>query len=596
MSKHHRIPRKKPPCRHAGKSGTPRTLSARIQRVMAERSALLAQSRAALAANAALFPDIRKPGAGTGVTKPAADSAFGRLQEACERSTSLFDFAPIGYLVLNEQGQILESNQTFARMLGRSTVSLSRMFMSGLISKGDISKLLTHLGCCKTSDATAHTELSLIQKAGPPLPVELISSIFDLRKGGPPHYRTIVIDLTQRRQAESLQHQLQANYHALIDSIQGVVWEGHARGDEWRFTFLSQQVTSLVGYPTHRWLLEPDFWEHRLHPEDRPQVMAERAKALKEERDHVLEYRLIDAKRNPVWVRDSVTLRKDASRTHLHGILINISELKDAHESLRRANNDLELRVENRTAALANVCVELHNEIMERKRLAKELLDLTESSRRREGVDFHGDFGQSLTGIGFLLKSLGIKLERTAPDEAPHAEKIKGLLDQTLARTRDPAQDLAAFGLQERTLPLALQGLANRAESVFDVSCRFKPNGKTPPIEEDVFTQVYHIAQEAVVDAVKFGGAVRIGIALSTQSERLTLTVEHDGHPFATPLHHSLDLGLKIMSFRAKLIGAALRFDETPAHTLTVTCVFAPKGPAAPEFTHAKRHPSPSRH
>ena len=58
---------------------------------------------------------------------------------------------------------------------------------------------------------------------------------------------------------------------------------------------------------------------------------------------------------------------------------------------------------------------------------------------------------------------------------------------------------------------------------------------------------------------------------------RLVLTVQNNGHPFPTPLHHSLELGLKIMNYRAKLIGAALRVSEKGDQGPMVTCVFPGK-------------------
>jgi signal transduction histidine kinase len=291
----------------------------------------------------------------------------------------------------------------------------------------------------------------------------------------------------------------------------------------------------------------------------------------------VLEYRMNDAHRRTIWVRDSVTVSTEGDQVKLRGILINISELKEMEASLRLAHSQLEVRVEHRTAALARTCIELQHEMSERKRLEQELLDLTDKGRRQQGMDVHGDVGQNLAGIAFMLKCLGVKLEQSSPSEASQAERIRSLLDQTMARTRDPAQDLVSFNRQKESLPEALESLAAQAETVFDVSCRLKRNGATAPIEPDVVAQFYNIAQEAIVNAVKFAKAGRVVIALTRKNQRLVLTVQHDGHPFPTPLHHSLELGLKIMNYRAKLIGAALRMTESGKQGRMVTCVFPAK-------------------
>src|SRR5205814_1878037 len=144
---------------------------------------------------------------------------------------------------------------------------------------------------------------------------------------GVTQYRTAIIDITARRQAEEALQRIQENYQNLVDSIQGVVWEARAQPGPWRFIYVSKQARQLLGYPSQRWLADADFWEHRLHPADRSWVLSARARAVSAGKDHMLEYRLIDAERRTIWVRDSVTIEQAGGQVRLKGILINITEL-----------------------------------------------------------------------------------------------------------------------------------------------------------------------------------------------------------------------------------------------------------------------------
>ena len=114
-------------------------------------------------------------------------------------------------------------------------------------------------------------------------------------------------------------------------------------------------------------------------------------------------------------------------------------------------------------------------------------------------------------------------------------------------------------------LPAALDGLARHAEEMFKVSCRFQAEGPLPSLEANLASQLYKIAQEAVTNAIKHAKAKTIGISLSNGSDKLVLTVHNDGLPFPNLKGPSTGMGLRIMSYRASLIGASLEVKGAPA-------------------------------
>ncbi|MBI3649672.1 MAG: PAS domain S-box protein [Acidobacteria bacterium] len=120
----------------------------------------------------------------------------------------------------------------------------------------------------------------------------------------------------------------------LIHSIEGVVWE--ADPQTFQFSFVSQYAERMLGFPVQRWLSEPDFWRNRLHPDDREATVALCVRAVAEQHDHQLEYRLLTADGRAVWVRDLVSVVVAAERVvRLRGVMINITEWKQAEEALR---------------------------------------------------------------------------------------------------------------------------------------------------------------------------------------------------------------------------------------------------------------------
>jgi signal transduction histidine kinase len=182
-------------------------------------------------------------------------------------------------------------------------------------------------------------------------------------------------------------------------------------------------------------------------------------------------------------------------------------ERRRAQEDLRRAYDELEMRVEARTAELKTANARLQTAIAERRRLEYELLEITEKERRRIGLDLHDDLGQQLAGLALMTKGLELKLaKRTAP-EAPDAARIHGLVQQAMNHARSLARDLATLDLKATDLPAALDGLAQRAAELFEISCWSERDGAIPPLESNIANQLYKIAQEAVTNAVKHGKA-----------------------------------------------------------------------------------------
>ena len=255
---------------------------------------------------------------------------------------------------------------------------------------------------------------------------------------------------------------------------------------------------------------------------------------------------------------------------------------RNAEEDLRRAHGDLEARVQQRTADLKTANAKLQTAITERKRLEHELLDITEKERRRIGLDLHDDLGQKLSGVALMTKGLQLRLSKQRSVESKEAAKIHRLIQEAMSHASDVAHDLAALDLREGDLPSALNGLAARAKDLFSISCRFEAQGKIPALEPAVVGQLYKIAQEALTNAIKHGKARRVGISLSNGGASVILKIRNDGLPFPDLKSRSTGMGLRIMNYRASLIGASLEVGcRSPRGTL-VTCSLPLEAKEAP--------------
>ena len=248
-----------------------------------------------------------------------------------------------------------------------------------------------------------------------------------------------------------------------------------------------------------------------------------------------------------------------------------ITELKRAEEALRQAHDQLELRVQQRTADLAAAYGELRKAIDARKRLEHELLDITERERRRIGVELHDDLGQRLTGIAFMLKSLELNLKKKKLKEAESAGKIHGLFTNAMNHAKDVARHLTALNVRQKSLPLALKHLARQVRTMFKIDCAFRSNGKIPSLPDNTVQQVYKIAQEAVTNAIRHAKADKVQINLSRRADMVLLSIRNNGLPFPSMKDQRPGVGLRIMHYRANLVNGELEFKPAPDGT-TVSC------------------------
>lgn len=260
---------------------------------------------------------------------------------------------------------------------------------------------------------------------------------------------------------------------------------------------------------------------------------------------------------------------------NINGWLSSITDItlrKQAEEALRRSKEELEMRVRERTRDLSAAKTKLEAAIAERRRLEHELLEITERERRRIGLDLHDDLGQKLSGIALMTKGLELRLGQKGAAESEEARRIHDLVQQAMSHASDLARDLATLDFGEKDLPAALEHLAAHARNLFEVSCRFKSDGNIPALDANTVRQLYKIAQESVTNAIKHGKAKQVSIQLAGDTNQLALTIRNNGLPFPSVVSQNAGMGMRIMNYRATLIGGSLEIKPGKPHGTVVTC------------------------
>lgn len=232
---------------------------------------------------------------------------------------------------------------------------------------------------------------------------------------------------------------------------------------------------------------------------------------------------------------------------------------------LRTLLRELDRRVRDRTEALKR-------EIAERERLDQEIAEVADRERRRLGQNLHDSLGQHLTGTALAAQVLREKLAARSAAEVADADKVVCYLEDGIELTRNLARGFFSPELDADGLSVALQGLAANITERFGVPCNFVGDEVVRVRDSTTATQLYHIAQEAVLNAVKHANASKIDIRLSHGHGKLDLTVADDGIGFPNKLPNPPGLGLRLMAHGAALIGGKFAVDRNRTRGTLVTC------------------------
>jgi signal transduction histidine kinase len=234
-------------------------------------------------------------------------------------------------------------------------------------------------------------------------------------------------------------------------------------------------------------------------------------------------------------------------------------------DKLHALQRELEERVRQRTAALTK-------EIQERTRLQKELLETTEQEQRRIGGELHDSLCQHLTGTAFAGHVLGQKLADKSLPETAEASHLVELIEDAIELTRQVARGLQPIEMKTGGIVDNFQELAATFSERFKVFCQFECHQAVPLLDANVATHLLRIAQEAVSNAIRHGKARYINISLDLADNELVLTVTDDGSGLPENARNSNGMGLRIMAYRADMIGATFNLERLSTQGTRVTC------------------------
>ncbi len=297
---------------------------------------------------------------------------------------------------------------------------------------------------------------------------------------------------------------------------------------------------------------------------------------------------------NLYWEDASISpIRNDEGViTHFVGVKIDITRRKKAEEALQKAHDELERRVEERTAELSKAITQLRGQIKQRQRAEKELqksqeefrtlagrlLTAQEAERSLLAREMHDDLTQRLAVLSIEAGKLEQQLQSS---RSPASGKLGEMRQQMVKLSTDVhaiSRQLHPSILDDLGLVDAIKSECNNFTQREGIVVNYKPVRLPPRIPRDIALCIYRIIQEGLRNIAKHAQATEAHVSLIGKNDALHLSIKDTGIGF-DPLQakKKTSLGLASMEERVRLIQGKISIESQPGQG-TVIQVKAPLG------------------
>jgi PAS domain S-box-containing protein len=344
-------------------------------------------------------------------------------------------------------------------------------------------------------------------------------------------------EIVARRKTEQLLSEHEERLRLAMQGAGMGTWDLNLRTGK---LIWSETQFRMLGYePMPSGEASQEMWFSRVHPDDRKQIREAQEKARRERSLHCAEYRVrLPTSPNPMWMEVFGRFFYDTQGKAVRfiGVSFDITRRK-----------------------------ELESEVLRR-----EVLKTAVREQQHIGQELHDGVGQELTGLGLMAQSLVQHLPEASPEKRI-ALRLGAGLDQVHRNVRELARGLIPVYVETRGLSAALEELAARTTEQFDVGITAECHEWVELPDNQTATEIFRIAQEAVTNALRHGRPRQIHLTLLSESNGLRLSINDDGIGIQGRSRPGDGLGLRIMEYRAGLIGGRLQIGSSEGGGTCVT-------------------------
>ena len=438
-----------------------------------------------------------------------------------DKFAGLYDQAPVGYFILDEQGNIENVNQTGEDLLLLDGQRVSLISFREFISPEDLSAFDQFLQKVQESYRTQNLEIRLRLKDNKVLHTRIQGAAIQEPVTGSMHYYITVIDISESREAQELLKETKERLEMTLNASSTGIWSVELGSNRIEFDNFIYQIMEIAPSEFNGKLKE--FFQ-LVHPDDQKEVRRDFMKGLSRGEKIGLEFRIInrEGKIKDIAAKGQM-IKVSEERQYFSGTIMDISDRKKLE---REAENFKTLQ--QRAVLLAT-------------------LDAQEKERVKISGALHDSVCQLLYGIRINLQGLPFY-----KDNAEAFKNINQLLDQAIQETRTISYELRPSVLNDFGFTAGINEMAKRLTTPqFAVKATVSPGADK--LSSTIQLHAFRIIQELVNNCIKHAQATRAEIVVCTEQDSVHLSVTDNGKGFKDDLKESLVKGSGLRAIKNQL-------------------------------------------
>ena len=249
-----------------------------------------------------------------------------------------------------------------------------------------------------------------------------------------------------------------------------------------------------------------------------------------------------------------------------------------AAQALRDASGALEVRVDERTRALAAEVKSHHSAQVHIVNLLRKVVTAQEEERGRIARNLHDQLGQRLTELRLSLERVQARIG-SAADADDELSRTLALVQTIDSEVGFLAWELRPAVLDHLGLGVALPRYVREWSEHYGIEAKYGGDGlPSDGISREAEIALYRIAQEALTNVAKHAHASRVDVLLESREGYLVLVVEDDGVGFDQEHAATRERGIGLLGMRerAGLIGAQFELESSSGEGTSIFVRYAP--------------------
>lgn len=519
------------------------------------------------------------------------------LEESRSRYADLYDFAPVGYFIFDKNGIMLELNLTGAALLGQERATLIKKPFHLFVAKDFQDRFYLHRKKVFGTQAKQTCEIKLIRKDGSQLYGLLESEVVADDKSNSVRCRTVINDITKRKQAEhklddarreleetvklrtqelsntvnmlqdevnervKVQKNLQRSelkYRELVENANSIIMRRTAEGT---ITFFNEFAQKYFGYNEDEILGRNIVGT--IVPKTGPSShnMGEIIANITKDSQICQETENILKNGQRVWIAWTHKAIVDKKGNVLELLCIGSDITARKHAEQQRDNLNETLRYQ------ANQLRQLNRELTrtehrERQRLAKIL---------------HDHLQQLLVGAKLYIGILRLKIDDN--NRYMSLKKVDKLLDKSISVSRTLTAELCPPIIQHAGLLQALKWLGKNMKQKYGLNVKIDSNTEINSVDNECQIFLFEAVRELLFNIVKHAKTKKANVRVNYINDEIKIEVKDQGVGFAYNANSNSTGGFGLININEHIssLGGRLDIKSVPGRGTSIT-LSAPTG------------------